>query len=123
MEGDVKVTLKPSEEIVKLANAEVTVTDARGRVLTLKKPGVLAQLRLVKALGDTAANDTYRLMVLPVLYVSMIDGDVVPPPSSELEVEALFQQLDDDGLRAIGEAVKKHFGAANPKSEEAELKK
>lgn len=112
----------PSAEVVAKATAEVTVTDARGRVITLKKPGVLAQFRLVEALGDTARNQTYVEMVSPLIYVSAIDGDPVFPPSKKSEVEALIQQLDEDGLNAVIEKAHEAFGKSDPEGDKAKLK-
>lgn len=119
-----KITLKkPSEEAIAKAVAEVAVTDARGRVLLLKKPGVLAQFRLVEALGETAKNETYVGMVLPVIFVSAIDGDPIMPMASKREIEALIQRLDDDGITAVGRAVQEHFGRQDPEAERSALKK
>ncbi|MGZ5056413.1 MAG: hypothetical protein ACXWAT_15930 [Methylobacter sp.] len=113
----------PSAQIVKDAAAEVTVTDARGRVLTLKKPGVLAQYRLVEILGDSAKNEVYMSMVLPLIYVTSIDEDTVYQPSRKSEVEALIQQLDEDGVAAVMTGVQSNFGASTPEEDKAALKK
>lgn len=112
----------PSSEVVAKATAEVTVTDARGRVITLKKPGVLAQYRLVEALGDSAKNDVYMGMVAPLIFVSAIDGDPVYQPSKKSEVEALIQQLDEDGLTAVMEKAREAFGNSDPEGDRAKLK-
>lgn len=87
---------------VLLAPAETTASDAAGRVIKLRRPGILAQYRLIEALGDAAAgNDTYVRMVMPILYVVQIDDDAVPPLRTKAEVEALIQRLDDHGMRAV----------------------
>lgn len=112
----------PSAEIIAKATAEVTVTDARGRVITLKKPGVLAQFRLVEALGDSAKNDVYMGMVAPLIFVSAIDGDPVYQPSKKSEVEALIQQLDEDGLAAVMSKAMEAFGNSDPEGDRAKLK-
>jgi hypothetical protein len=112
----------PSVEVIAKATAEVTVTDARGRVITLKKPGVLAQFRLVEALGDSAKNDVYMGMVAPLIFVSAIDGDPVYQPSKKSEVEALIQQLDEDGLTAVMEKAREAFGNSDPEGDRAKLK-
>lgn len=91
---------------VLLAPAETTVPDAAGRVIKLRRPGILAQYRLIEALGDAAAsNDTYVRMVMPILYVVQIDDDAVPPLRTKAEVEALIQRLDDHGMRAVMEGI------------------
>ncbi|AOY93831.1 hypothetical protein BKK79_20000 [Cupriavidus sp. USMAA2-4] len=100
------VTLRPSEEVVARAAAEVTITDAKGRQITLRKPGILAQFRLVEAMGaEAAANETYRMMCLPLLYVAAVDGEPVLQPTSKLELEALIQRLDEAGMVAVQQGI------------------
>ena len=117
------VMLNPTEQLVATAQQQFDVTDARGRTITLRKPGVLAQFRLVEALGETAANTTYVNMVLPLIFVAAIDGDSVGPLSSKLVVEALIQRLDDDGLAAVINGVEASFGKPNPEAAKDALKK
>jgi hypothetical protein len=123
MENDVQVTLKPSEAVVQKAIAEFTVTDSTGRVIKLKKPGVLAQFRLVEVLGESAKNQVYMGMVLPLIYVTAIDDLPVFQPTSKLEVEALIQQLDEAGCDAVMTGVQKHYGTVDPEADKAALKK
>lgn len=121
----VKINRTPSEAIVQEANQTYEVKDARGRVITLKRAGILAQYRLVAALGDLAQNQTYMAMCFPLLCVAAIDGEPVMPPRTHTEIEALIQRLDDAGVAAIQEGIEAHFGDA-PQSEDevkAELKK
>src|SRR5260363_147111 len=99
-----KVTLNPSEEIIQAAHAEITVLDARHRVIRLKKPGVLAQYRLIELLGESAKNAVYM-------------------PASKAQVEALIQQLDEDGIAAVMQGVQEYFGKADPEGDKAALKK
>ena len=118
-----KVTIKetPTSEIVAKAATPFIATDARGRNITLKKPGVLAQFRLIEALGETARNEVYVRMVMPLLYVSEIDGDLVTPLSRKSEIEALIQRLDEDGIVAVGRSVEELFGAPDPEADKAKL--
>lgn len=113
----------PSKELIAQAASEVVVTDSDGRSITLKKPGILAQFRMVKMLGDSAKNQVYVGMVLPLLYVTAIDGDAVLQPNTERELEALISRLDDAGVTAVMEAVNEHFGASNPEEAQEEIKK
>jgi hypothetical protein len=117
------VTPSPSEELVAKASANVTVTDARGRVIVLGKPGVLAQYRIVEVLGDAASNQVYMGMVLPLLFVKSIDGEPVFQPNKKSEVEALIQQLDEDGIAAVMEGVQANYGAPDPEADRTALKK
>lgn len=92
----------PSEDLVRQATKEETVTDEKGRRITLRKPGVLAQFRIVEAVGpELAANQTYMQMVNPLIYLSEIDGDPVFLPANKREVDVLIQRLDEEGLAAV----------------------
>jgi hypothetical protein len=104
-----KVTInRPSDEVLKTANTEVSITDAKGRVITLRKPGVLAQYRLVEMIGDSAKNKAYMGMILPLLFVSTIDGNLTSIVKKS-ELEALIQQLDEEGIKSVMEGVQEHF--------------
>lgn len=117
------VTLNPSEEVVKASAAEVTVTDSRGRSISLKKPNLLSQYRLVEILGEAGDYNAYRTMCLPLIYVSAIDGEAVFQPANKRELEALIQRLDEDGLIAINEGLQKHFQARTEEAEKEAIKK
>lgn len=121
----VKVVMKevPSVEVLAKANEESSVTDSTGRVIKLKKPGVLAQYRLIEALGDSAANQTYMGMVLPLIYVTEIDGSAVHQPKLKMHVEALIQQLDDAGIEAVMRHVSETYGKSDPGADKESLKK
>lgn len=126
MTDPVKVTLNesptPSQQVVAKATAETVITDGRGRSIRLKKPGVLAQFRLIEVLGDTAKNEVYMSMVLPLIFVTEIDGETIFPPARKSEVEALIQRLDEDGISAVQAAVVQSFGNSNPEADRAALK-
>lgn len=118
------VTLNPTPSQEVLApKLEIDVTDSRGRIIKLKKPGVLAQYRLIEILGDSAKNEVYMGMVLPLIYVTSIDGDAVHQPASKPQVEALIQQLDEDGIAAVMVGVQENFGQQDPEADKAALKK
>ena len=123
MKNDVKLTIKPSEEAVAKAIAETVIVDSAGRAIKLKKPGVLAQYRLIEALGDAAKNAVYTSMVLPLIYVVGIDENAVYQPTTKREIEALIQQLDEHGVEAVMAGVQKHFGKSDPEADKDALKK
>ena len=100
--------------------ADVTVTDTRGRVLTLKRPNVLAQYQLVRMLGNEASqNQTYLGMVMPLLYLQAVDGEV-QNFANQRELDGVIQLLDEDGLVALTQGIAENF---TPKDEEAGVKK
>lgn len=97
----------PSAQIIADANAPETLdyTDAEGRqhkLTVTRRPGVLGPLRLTEAVGaDNAVNPAYMQMVRPIIYLQAIDGEPVFPPKSKLEIEALIQRLDEEGMGAL----------------------
>ncbi|CAN7329363.1 hypothetical protein LJR084_001923 [Variovorax sp. LjRoot84] len=112
----------PSAQVVKAANAEHVVVGG-GRRITLKRPGVLAQFKVVEMLGGAAAsNGVFMGMVFPILYVVAIDGDPVPRCTTRLELEALIQRLDEDGVAAVMNGVEEHWGNPDPEKDKAAVK-
>lgn len=119
-----KVTVNsPSEQVIAQAQAEASVTDARGREIVLRKPGVLAQYRFIDILGESAKNSVYVSMTLPLIFVYSIGGDVVSFPGKRSQIDALIQLLDEDGLDALNKGIEKHFGASDPEADKESLKK
>lgn len=114
--------ITPSAQVVADATAEIVITDARGRRIALRKPGVLSQYRLIDALGpETAKNEVYVQMVLPLTYIASIDGVRVPAFAKKSAIEALVQQLDEDGVAAVMNGVGEHFGKPDPAADKAAL--
>lgn len=117
------MSTSPSDTLIQAAQAEVSVTDRRGRVIRLRKPGVLAQYRLIDVLGESAKNEVYMGMVLPLIFVTAIHDELIAMPSSKAQVEALISQLDEEGIAAVMQGVQDHFSQADPKQEKAAIKK
>lgn len=113
----------PSQQIVAQAKAEVVTTDARGREIKLRKPGPLNKLRFFDAMGESSANPLWAGIVAQLMYVSAIDGDSVPTPTTKREIEALYQRLDEEGMEAIGAALPGNFGLSKAEVDEATAKK
>jgi len=101
----------------------MTVTDAKGRSITLKRPALLAQFRLVEAAGDSATNAAYMNMIRPLLFVTAIDGDFVPAPASKVQIESLIQRVGEEGYEAIAAALFAEMGSATHDEEITALKK
>lgn len=112
----------PSAQLIAKADASVVVTLADGRTVTLKKPGVLSQFRLVRMLGDAAKNQVYVSMVLPFTYITAIDGAAVLAPNTEREIEALITRLGDEGVDAVMHGVADNFGSSSPDDVKEEIK-
>ena len=124
MKPKVTINETPAQQVIKASNSEHIVFDGLGRSIKLKKPGVLAQYRLIELLGDSAKNEVYTGMVLPLIFVCEIDGDHVYQPTSKKELEALIQRLDEDGITAISKGLEEHFsGNKTPAEAKESLKK
>lgn len=97
----------PSAQIIADANAPETLDyeDAQGRahkLVVTRRPGVLGPLRLTEAVGaDNAVNPAYMQMVRPLIYLQAIDAEPVFAPKTKLEIEALIQRLDEEGMGAL----------------------
>ncbi len=120
-----KVTIHentPTQQALAKAAATFEVVDARGRRFTLRKPTVLSQYRLIEALQESAENRVYMGMVLPLIYVTAINGEPESVPFTKIQVEALIQRLDEDGINAVMAGVQEHFGAQNAQEDQTTAK-
>ena len=98
--------VRPSEVIVADAAAVKTVTDANGRVLTLRRPTTLDRLRLFKAVGSNlASNERYLGVAMLAFVVDAIDGVPLPQPTNEYQIEAAIDRLGDAAIDAIAAAL------------------
>lgn len=111
----------PAEQAVAHAAQEFTVTDEAGKTITIRRPGPLAQFRLMEAVGGT--NRGYINMCMPLIFVAAINGDGVSPLRTKAEVEALVTRLDEAGLVALSKAVEEHFGEQTPEEDAETIKK
>lgn len=116
------VKLSASQQAVAKAAETFQVTDERGRKITLKKPGALAQFRLIDMLGNSASNETYVAMVLPLIFITDIDGEFVLM-QNRIQLDALIQQLEQEGINAVHKGVQEHFGKNDSEADREALKK
>lgn len=87
----------------------VTITDARGRQITIKKLGPLDNWRLLKVLGpDHSRNDAMYGYAVVVMAVTAIDG-IPEAVATLLQLEALISRLDEDGMKAVAAGYRQHF--------------
>lgn len=112
----------PAQQVLERASSTCEVVDARGRKIVLKRPGPLAEYRFVEILGQSASNDRYLSMTLPLLYVTSIDGEAIPAPVNKRELEALIKLLDEPGLAAVTEGLQKHFAPKDEAAQRDEIK-
>lgn len=113
----------PSQQLAKSIAVDVTATDARGRVFTLRKPGPIAKLRFIEAMGESSSNPLWVGIVSQLMYVAAIDGEPIATPRAKTEIEALYQRIDDDGMEAIAKELPGKFGLGGGEANEEAVKK
>lgn len=83
-----------------------TVIDKSGRVLELRRFGVLEQLRLFKSLGaELSENRAYMGMARIASSVAMIDNIPIIFPVNEAAIESILERLGEDGVEAISSVL------------------
>jgi hypothetical protein len=97
----------PSAVAIAGGALQATVTDARGRSLTIQRLSPLQRTRLYRLMGpDDARNmpllGTYQMAVS----VTAINGAPQPFPQKAIHIDMLLEQLGDDGLEAVGKGYK-----------------
>ena len=98
--------MTPSAAILTAASACQTVVDANGRKLTIRNLTALDRLRLFKAAGPVLAqNQPWLGMAIIASSVVAIDDVPIPPPVTEMQIEALIGRLEDPGVAAIAHAL------------------
>ena len=96
----------PSQDFLRSASGEKTVTDVTGRTITIRRPTSLDRLRLFKAVGTSLANnDRYLGLAMLAFSVTAVDGVPVPQPSNEQQIEAVISRLGDNAIAAIAAAL------------------
>ncbi len=99
---------------VAATQSKVLVTDARGRVIAVKKLTALDYYQLTKAMGESATNPVLMDLAITAASVTRIDTTDLAFPRSEKDVEFAIQFLDFDGVKAAGEGLRQ----LNPKVDE-----
>lgn len=96
-----------AKDVLVITGDTLTLPVGDGRNLTLTYPGPLAQFDLVNAMGaDAADNARLVRMFLPLIYLSAINDEKIPPASSLNQMRALVQRLGHKGLAALQRGVK-----------------
>ena len=113
----------PSQSIVRAANQPATVSDAKGRKIGLKKLNPLDRLKLFEVIGpDNSRNEAYVGYAALAFLVSSIDGEPVARPANKIQLEALVQRLDDDGMDAIAAHLAEQAKDQQDQEDKAALK-
>lgn len=113
----------PSQQILADAATEATATDSTGRVIKLRKPGPIAKLRFIEAMGESSTNPLWVGIVSQLMYVVAINGEPIATPRTKAEIEALYQRLDDHGLEAVSKELPGKFGIGGGEVSDEAVKK
>lgn len=108
------------DHIKKVIKTEI-VTDELGRKISIRKPPMLTQYRVIEMLGTN--SEMYASMCMPLAYITGIDDDNTVGFTTKREMEALIQRLGDEGVQAVMAGVGEHFPSRTPEETKAELKK
>lgn len=118
-----KATLRTGDAPVADTQAvddSAAVRDTRGRAIKLRTLSVLEEMRLLKMLGEY--NSSYYNFCSVCARVSEIDGQIVPVPNSEREIEAIAARLGKEGIAAMMTQLADSISADNG-TEQVQVKK
>ena len=111
----------PTQRLVEDANRIVHVTDARGRVIGVRRLSLSVSRRVVKALGAKYDdNQRYLRLATIAACVVTIDGrnvDVFENGATEIVFDTLVDQIDNAGLAAVAEALEQFEPTAGSKED------
>ena len=97
-----------------------TLTDAKGRVLTLRTLTVLDQVRIMRAIGaEQSQNAPYTSVVMAACTVSDIDGVPLPMPRNERDIDDRIVRVGDDGFAIITAHLRQQTQAVQDAAEAA----
>lgn len=102
----------PSQAVIRAANEILTVNDALGRAIGIRRLAPVERLRMLKLIGGQ--NEHYMGMASLAFLVVGIDADPIAKPANDLQLEALIQRLGDDGIEAVANGALQHFRDAEP---------
>jgi hypothetical protein len=107
-----------SEEIVKPVTE--TVTDAKGRVIVVRRMNALDRLRVFELIGgENAANEAYLGYSNLAFSVESIDGNPLATPRLKMALEGSVKKLDDHGLAAVAKAFVKLYSETEEETKDA----
>ena len=111
-----KVTINSAEPtaaqaLLVRAKEVATTTDARGRVLTLRKPSMMQQINFNKVpSAENGMKPAYMMMIAPLMYLQAIDDVPTPIPTTDNEIQARVEHLGDDGFEALIKCMAENYG-------------
>jgi hypothetical protein len=109
----------PTQQIVQDANRIEYCTDSLGRTLGVTRINSKLRRRVLKAISaEQGEKSQYLFMAMISCACVSIDSVPVPFPTTELQIDALSDRLEQEGMDAVGLCIALNF----PKAERADLK-
>ena len=95
----------PTESQLVLADAAATatVTDAKGRVIEVKRPSRRETMRYMRMWGTACNVESWLALALVTVSAKSIDGVPVPVAVTPDKVEMAAELLGDEGLNALSQ--------------------
>ena len=96
----------PSARIVAEAAKTVTITDARGRSMLVRRLGVMDRMKFFRIVpNELQGNQMWLIYALTAASVTEIDGVPCPPYRNADDVERAAEILGEDAIGLVQEAV------------------
>jgi hypothetical protein len=111
-----------SEQVVKAGQKEFSATDARGRLIVLRKPTTWEKFELAKMLGADSINPGWMFQVQMLQHVKQIGDDTDVFFKTERELKAIVDTLGDDGMETVEALYIEHY-MPKPEDTKAAVKK
>ena len=112
-------SVKKPDNQTKGAPSTIEVSDDNGRQIKVRLISALDSMRLTRLAGQDAANASYMMYATIAASVVEISHDSVSFPRSSNELEAIVQRLDNAGVIAVAEGLKKLAGVSDAEDQEA----
>jgi hypothetical protein len=87
---------------IKKEDGSVVLKDEKGRALTVREPDFLQEARITRLCGEASTNVGYMYAyVFPSIWVTRIDDNLVPFPTTFLQLEALISRVGRNGCGVV----------------------
>jgi hypothetical protein len=105
----------PSGQVIASQQQEFSATDAKGRLIVLRRPSTWEKFQLPRVLGADSLNPGWMFQAQMIQHVKQIGDDTDVFFRSERDIKAIVETLGDDGLETVEQLFIEHF---MPKAED-----
>jgi hypothetical protein len=97
-----------------------TFTDAKGRLITLRRLTVMDQVKLLRAIGPAQSiNQPYVEIVTMAASVAQVGDVPCPMPTNERQIDAAIERIGDEGFVALSVYMRREVEALQAAAETA----